>query len=110
MRRRCGSDPTDRTSSPRRSDRARFGSSSAQLTHFFALMLWVAAGLAWIAGLPQLSVAIVIVIVVNGAFSFAQEERATKAAESLRSLVPTKAVVVRDSQRTTISVDGPRPR
>jgi magnesium-transporting ATPase (P-type) len=75
-----------------------------QLTHFFALMLWVAAGLAWIAGLPQLSVAIVIVIVVNGAFSFAQEERATKAAESLRSLVPTKAVVVRDAQRTTISV------
>jgi magnesium-transporting ATPase (P-type) len=75
-----------------------------QLTHFFALMLWVASGLAWIAGLPELSVAIVIVIVVNGAFSFAQEERATKAAESLRSLVPTKAVVVRDGQRMTISV------
>ena len=104
MRRRCGSDPTDPNVLPAEKRPGAVRQFVRQLTHFFALMLWVAAGLAWIAGLPQLSVAIVIVIVVNGAFSFAQEERATKAAESLRSLVPTKAVVVRDAQRTTISV------
>ena len=46
-----------------------------QLIHFFALMLWVAAGLAFVGGMPALGVAIVVVIVVNGAFSFLQEYR-----------------------------------
>jgi magnesium-transporting ATPase (P-type) len=46
---------------------------AAQLTHFFALMLWVAAALALLAGMPQLAVAIVVVVVLNGLFSFAQE-------------------------------------
>lgn len=48
-----------------------------QLIHFFALMLWVAAGLAFVGGMPQLGVAIVVVILVNGAFSFAQEYPST---------------------------------
>ena len=43
-----------------------------QLIHFFALMLWVAAGLAFVGGMPALGAAIVVVIVVNGAFSFFQ--------------------------------------
>jgi magnesium-transporting ATPase (P-type) len=47
-----------------------------QLTHFFALLLWAAAGLAWLGGLPQLAVAIVVVIIVNGVFAFVQEYRA----------------------------------
>jgi magnesium-transporting ATPase (P-type) len=45
---------------------------AGQLLHFFALMLWGAAILAAIAGMPQLSVAIVVIIVVNGLFAFAQ--------------------------------------
>ena len=36
-----------------------------QLLHFFAIMLWVASGLAVLAGLTALAIAIVIVIVVN---------------------------------------------
>lgn len=35
-----------------------------QLVHFFALMLWAAAVLAFVAGLPQLGVAIIVVVVV----------------------------------------------
>lgn len=40
-----------------------------ELTHFFALLLWAAAALAFLAKLPQLSVAIVAVIVLNGIFA-----------------------------------------
>ncbi len=54
----------------------------AQLTHFFALLLWFAAVLALVAGMPELGIAIVVVIVVNGLFAFAQQERAEKAADS----------------------------
>jgi calcium-translocating P-type ATPase len=71
---------------------------AAQLFHFFALMLWGAALLAYVAGMPQLTVAIVVIIVVNGLFAFAQEHRAERAAEHLRDLLPRTATVVRDRQ------------
>ena len=67
-----------------------------QLTHFFALMLWVAGVLALVAGLPQLGVAIFVVIVVNGVFAFVQEQRAERAAERLQDLLPAGVVVRRD--------------
>jgi magnesium-transporting ATPase (P-type) len=74
----------------------------SQFTHFFALMLWAAAVLAMVGGLPQLAIAIVLVILVNGIFSFAQEERATKAAAALSDLMPTFANVLRDGRPTRV--------
>lgn len=53
---------------------------AGQLFHFFALMLWGAAVLASIAGMPQLTVAIVVIVIVNGLFAFAQKHRAERAA------------------------------
>jgi magnesium-transporting ATPase (P-type) len=73
-----------------------------QFTHFFALMLWCAAGLALLAGLPPLAIAITCVIVLNGVFAFIQEGRANRAAERLRSLLPSRAVVIRDDRPVTI--------
>jgi len=73
-----------------------------QMTHFFALLLWAAAALAAIGGLPQLAVAIVVVIVVNGLFAFVQERRASEAAARLRSMLPRRARVVRDGKRLEI--------
>ena len=73
-----------------------------QLTHFFALMLWVAAGLAFVGGMPQLAVAIAVVVLVNGAFAFAQEYRADRAGQRLRELLPMRATVVRDGRRQEI--------
>ncbi|WP_086668968.1 cation-translocating P-type ATPase [Lentzea kentuckyensis] len=67
-----------------------------QLVHFFALMLWAAAVLALVAGMPALAVAIVVVVVLNGAFAFAQEYRADRAAQRLRDLMPVRATVRRD--------------
>ena len=67
----------------------------AQFTHFFAVMLWVAAGLALVAGLVEISVAIVGVVFANSLFSFIQERRAEHAAEGLRRLLPLRVTVRR---------------
>ncbi|HVX22178.1 MAG TPA: cation-transporting P-type ATPase [Acidimicrobiales bacterium] len=75
---------------------------AAQLVHFFALMLWVAGVLAFVAGMPQLGVAIFGVVLVNGAFAFAQEHRAERAAQHLRDLLPRRATVVRDGRRVDV--------
>ena len=74
----------------------------AQLVHFFALLLWAAAVLAYVGGLPQLAVAIAVVVVLNGVFAFVQEYRADKAAEALRDLVPHRVSVLRDGRREEI--------
>ncbi|WP_427173304.1 cation-translocating P-type ATPase [Arthrobacter sp. 92] len=70
----------------------------AELTHFFAVMLWVASGLAFVAGMPQLGVAIIVVIVVNGLFAYAQQERAQQAAAKLHELLPALVSVRRDGR------------
>jgi len=74
-----------------------------QFTHFFALILWVAAGLAFSAaafqpgqGMATLGAAIVGVIAVNGAFAFWQEARAERTAAALRALLPYEVTVLRD--------------
>ncbi|HEU4354735.1 MAG TPA: cation-transporting P-type ATPase, partial [Actinomycetota bacterium] len=73
-----------------------------QMVHFFALMLWAAAVLAFVGQMPQLGVAIVVVILVNGAFSFAQEYRAERAVRALAALLPETAVVRRSGRKLTI--------
>jgi calcium-translocating P-type ATPase len=73
-----------------------------QLLHFFAVMLWVAGGLALLAGLPVLGVAIFAVIVLNAVFAFVQEARADRAAERLRALLPGEVTVRRDGRRVRI--------
>ena len=69
-----------------------------EMTHFFALMLWCAAALAFIADMPQLAVAIVVVVIVNGVFAHIQQERAQHAAARLRGLLPADVVVRRDGR------------
>ena len=80
-----------------------------QLTHFLALLLWAAAGLAFLgerlepgSGMTALGWAIVAVIVVNAAFSFFQEERAERAAEALQRLLPRRAAALRDGEETAV--------
>ena len=78
----------------------------AQLTHFFAAMLWAAGVLAIIGGLPELGIAIFIVIVVNALFAFAQEYRAEQAAARLKNLLPLQVVVVRDGVPLLIDAES----
>lgn len=67
-------------------------------THLFAGLLWCAAALALLAGQPPLAAAIVLVIVVNALFSFAQEYRAERAVEALRQVLPQTSLVRRDGR------------
>ena len=69
----------------------------AQLTHFFAALLWVAAVMALIAGMPQLAVAIALVVLINGVFAFLQERGAEQAARELTHLLPRLVRVRRDN-------------
>jgi magnesium-transporting ATPase (P-type) len=75
-----------------------------QFWHFFALMLWVASGLAVVAGMTELGVAIALVVVINGVFAFVQEYRAERAADRLRELLPKRVTVRRDG--TTREIDA----
>ncbi len=84
-----------------------------EFTHFFALILWLAAGLALFAesrdpgeGMWQLGIAILAVILVNGLFSFWQEHRAGRAIDSLRELLPQQVKVLRDGQLTSLASEG----
>ena len=78
---------------------------AAQLLHFFALLLWVAAVLAFVGQMPQLGWAIIAVVVVNGAFSFVQEYRAERATRALAALLPEEATALRDGRKRRV----PRP-
>lgn len=73
-----------------------------QFVHFFALILWVAAGLCFLAewqdpgsGMSRLGAAIVSVIIVNGLFAFWQEARAEQAVRGLETLLPQEVMVAR---------------
>ena len=65
-------------------------------------MLWVAGGLALVAGMPQLGAAIFVIVVVNGVFAFLQEHRADRAAEALADLLPRRATVLRDGRPVVV--------
>ena len=85
----------------------------SEFSHFFALILWVAAGLAFFAesrnpgeGMWQLAVAIVAVILINGSFSFWQEYRAELAISALRKLLPQSVKVMRDGLLCTLPVEA----
>ena len=73
-----------------------------QFTHPLALLLWAAAALAWLAGIVEVGVAIVVVIVLNAAFAFVQELQAGRAVEALRQYLPAQAKVLRDLQTQTV--------
>ncbi len=73
-----------------------------QFTHPLALLLVAAAGLAWIAGIATVAIAIAVVILLNAAFAFAQEMQAERAVEALAGFIPSRAKVVRDGRHVVI--------
>src|SRR5581483_3504674 len=77
----------------------------ANFTHLMAILLWAGGLIAFIANMPQLGIAVWMVNVINGAFSFWQEYRAEKATEALRRLLPHYARVLRDGQELRVLAD-----
>ncbi|MBI4444750.1 MAG: HAD-IC family P-type ATPase [Acidobacteria bacterium] len=64
---------------------------------FFALLLWLAAGLCFLPNvdMPQMGFAILIVILVNGFFSYWQERKSDRAVEALQGLMALKCRAMR---------------
>ncbi|MBN1762358.1 MAG: cation-transporting P-type ATPase [Methanomicrobia archaeon] len=82
---------------------------ASHLVNWFAILLWIAAGLAILASrlgedvsMANLGYAIIIVIFINGFFSFLQEYRAEKASEALKKLMPHQARVIRGGEEVQI--------
>jgi potassium/sodium efflux P-type ATPase len=69
-----------------------------QLTHFMALLLWVAGTLAFISRTPELGWAIWAVIWINAIFSFWQEFQAEQALAALKKVLPMQVKVERNGQ------------
>jgi P-type Ca2+ transporter type 2C len=97
---RCG--PNELRELGQRSMAARLVSN---YTHVMAVLLWVGAALALLAGLPELSVAVVLVNLVNGIFSFWQEYKAEKAIDALRKLLPVQARVLRGGREASVPAE-----
>ncbi|MEG4961541.1 MULTISPECIES: cation-transporting P-type ATPase [unclassified Microcoleus] len=75
-----------------------------QLTHFMALLLWVAGALAFVSGTPELGWAVWAVIWINAGFSFWQEFQAEQALTALNKMLPARAKVYRDGKLGEIPV------
>ncbi|MHB1464320.1 MAG: cation-translocating P-type ATPase [Thermoleophilia bacterium] len=75
---------------------------AANFYHTFALLLWAAGILAFVAGMPELGWAIIAVIVINALFSFWQEYQAEKAVEALKRILPARARVIRSGEVTEV--------
>jgi magnesium-transporting ATPase (P-type) len=75
-----------------------------QLVHLLAILLWIASGLALLAGMPALAGAIAVIVVLNALFAFWQEYRADRSTQQLRALLPSATRVVRNGSPTTVDV------
>jgi len=78
----------------------------ANFTHLMALLLWAGGLLGFLAQMPQLGMAIWLVNLINGAFSFWQEYKAEQATTALRRLLPTYARVLRDGQEQRLLAEA----
>src|SRR5690349_7953743 len=59
----------------------------ANFVHLMAILLWVGGAMAFVAQMPQLGIAVWLVVLINGAFSAWQEYKAEQATEALRRLL-----------------------
>ena len=80
---------------------------------FFSVILWIAAGLAflgnWFArgqGMAHVGVAIIVVILVSGTFSILQEYRVDRALAALENLLPRHVQALRDGTAVQLPVEG----
>jgi len=81
----------------------------ANFTHLMAILLWIGGLVAFFARMPQLGVAVWLVNIINGGFSFWQEYRAEKATEALKRLLPTYARVLRDGEEKRVLAEELAP-
>ncbi len=77
----------------------------SNFAHLMAILLWIAGIIALFAKMPQLAIAVWMVNIINGIFSFFQEFRAEKATEALKKMLPAYAHVLRGGEELRILAD-----
>ena len=70
----------------------------SNFTHLMAILLWAAGLIALLADIPELAIAIWMVNIINGSFSFWQEFRAGKATDALKKMLPDYVRVLRGGE------------
>lgn len=71
-------------------------------TNLMAILLWFGGIIAFFGDMLELAIAIWLVNVINGVFSFWQEHRAGKATDALKNMLPSYARVIRDDEEQKI--------
>lgn len=77
---------------------SRFLEFLKNFTSPMALLLWASGIIAFISGTGELGIAIWLVNIINGCFSYWQEFQAKKATNSLMEMLPTYTQVYRDGK------------
>ena len=70
-----------------------------------SLLLWIAGGIAFVAQMHELGVAIWLVNIINGLFSFWQQQRAQAATDALQKMLPSYAKVLRDGAPLKVTTE-----
>ena len=78
-----------------------------QFTHFMALLLWVAGGMAFLARTPELGWAIWSVVLINALFSFWQDFQAERTLAALSNVLPRQVRGWSDVRLRILSADPP---
>lgn len=67
-----------------------------------AILLWISGAIAMLSGTVELGIAIWLVNIINGLFSFWQERAAKRATDALNNMLPTYVQVIRDGKKVQI--------
>ena len=76
-----------------------------QFTHFMALLLWAAGGMAFLARTPELGWAIWSVVLINALFSFWQDFQAERTLAALSQVLPHQVRLWRDGDLQVLPAD-----
>lgn len=71
-------------------------------TSTMAILLWISGLVAMVSGTVELGIAIWLVVIINGLFSFWQERAAKKATDALNQMLPSYVEVIRDGKKKQI--------